>query len=218
MIRIFCGYDPREAVGYHAFQQSVIENTREKVAFIPLAGQQKDGTNAFTYERFRVPEYCSWSGFAIFADASDMLCIGDIAELVALRDKEKAVQVVKHDYTTRHPRKYIGTPMETDNADYPRKNWSSLILWNCEHWEHFEHRRELAEADGAYLHRFRWLMDDLIGDLPAAWNWLADEYGENANAKLLHWTAGQPGFYHYKDAPHASQWRQSVRNVMRGMD
>jgi hypothetical protein len=37
----------------------------------------------------------------------------------------KAVAVVKHDYKTKHRRKYIGTPLEADNADYPRKNWSS---------------------------------------------------------------------------------------------
>lgn len=218
MIRIFAGFDKREAIGYHTFVQSILENTSADVAITPLRGLQSDGSNAFTYKRFHLPEMCDFDGWAIFADASDMLCVGDISELWALRDESKAVQVVKHNYQTKHPRKYIGTPMETDNADYPRKNWSSLILWNCGHHDHFDHRRELAGFDGAYLHRFRWLDDELIGDLPFSWNWLADEYGENIEANLLHWTAGQPGFYHYKNAPHSDAWRKSVRNVLRGMD
>lgn len=216
MIRLFTGYDEREAIGWHAFEESVMENTQETVSFIPLSGKQRDGTNAFTYERFLVPAKCNWSGWAIFADGADMLCAGDIAELWAMRDESKAVQVVKHDYRTRHPRKYIGTSMETDNSDYPRKNWSSLILWNCAHLEHFEHRRELETADGAYLHRFRWLKDESIGELPREWNWLADEYGENETAKLLHWTCGIPGFLHYRNAPHADKWLGSLQSALQG--
>lgn len=218
MIRVFAGYDPRESIGYHAFEQSILDNTRADVSVIPLRGTQGDGTNSFTYRRFQVPSLCSWSGWAIFADASDMLCQGDIEELWEMKDATKAVQVVKHEYQTKHPRKYIGTAMECGNEDYPRKNWSSLILWNCAHDEHFNSRERLHSMDGAYLHRFKWLEDEQIGGLPAAWNWLADEYGENGDAKLLHWTAGMPGFYHYKKAPHSDAWRKSVRNVLRGMD
>lgn len=218
MIRIFTGYDPRQAIGWHAFAQSVIDHTRDPVSIIPLTmNSQKDGTNAFTYSRFLVPELCDFSGFAIFADGVDMLAVGDFAELWTMRDSGKAVQVVKHQYATKHARKYVGTEMEAPNEDYRRKNWSSLILWNCAHPAHFYAREMLRGSDGKYLHRFSWLKEDDIGELPKEWNWLADEYGENQDAKLLHWTAGQPGFYHYKDAPHAAEWRASVRNVMGGM-
>lgn len=217
MIRLFCGYDPREAHGYAVFSQSVIEHASEPVQFIPLAGKQRDGTNAFTYARFEIPERCGWAGWAIFVDACDMLALADIAELWALRDKSKALQVVKHDYKTRHPRKYLGTPMECANEDYPRKNWSSVMLINCEHWAHFQARERIRDGNGAFLHRFMWLEDDEIGSLPPEWNWLADEYGENRAAKLLHWTAGFPGLSdHYRNAPMAAGWHKTAATVREG--
>jgi lipopolysaccharide biosynthesis glycosyltransferase len=72
-----------------------------------------------------IPELMNFAGFAIFVDAADMLCRGDLTELWSMRDKNFAVQVVKHDYRTKHPRKYVGTELEADNQDYPRKNWSA---------------------------------------------------------------------------------------------
>jgi hypothetical protein len=211
VIRLFCGFDQREAAGFHTFVQTVIDNTSVPVAITPLAyeGQQRDGTNAFTYSRFFIPELCNFAGFAIFADAADMLALGDLAELWALRDKAKAVQVVKHDYETKFPRKYLGTEMECANQQYPRKNWSSLVLWNCGHIAHFDAREKLRSAPGSFLHRFSWLDDELIGELPAAWNWLADEYGPNDQAKLLHFTAGIPAIRRHRDVAHAREWQMA---------
>jgi hypothetical protein len=219
-IRLFCGFDAREAAGWHVFAQSVID-TGSNCELRWLTGEQRDGSNAFTYERFSIPERCSWSGWAVFTDAADMLLRAPLDELYALRDPRYAIQVVKHDYLTGHPRKYVGTEMESDNRDYPRKNWSSVMLINCAHIAHF-HARDLIrqamlEGNGKYLHRLSWLTDNLIGELPLEWNWLADEYGFNGQAKLLHWTAGIPGFLQYRDAPHADEWRASLGRCMRGM-
>lgn len=166
-----------------------------------------------------VPELCVWSGMAIFVDGCDMQMFGDIAELARLFDPKYAVQVVKHDYTPKSPRKYIGTELEAENLPYERKNWSSVIVWNCGHIAHFNARDKIREAvevgDGAYLHRFGWLKDSEIGELPDAWNWL-DEYGEG-QPKLMHWTNGIPGFTHYRSAPHAANWLDAVKRVNRGM-
>ena len=215
MIPIFTGFDEREEVGTHVFQSSVLHNATHPVAFIPLRIElfrdyfgDKRGSNAFTFTRFLIPWLQDFRGWAIFADAADMLCRADIAELWALRDDYKAVQVVQHEYTTRHPRKYVGTPMECDNLDYPRKNWASLMLVNCSHFWWRQMRPEVIEGMSPMrLLRFEFLRDDLIGALPADWNWLADEHGERADAKLLHWTTGIAGFDSYKDAPHADEWR-----------
>lgn len=209
MIRLFLGFDQREAAGFHTFVQSVIETASVPVAITPLAyyGKQADGTNAFTYSRFLVPEMCGFAGHAIFADGADMLCAADLAELWDLRDSH-AVRVVKHDYKTKYPRKYLGTEMESANEDYPRKNWSSLILWNCGAIEHFDAREKLRSENGAFLHRFSWLKDERIGELPIEWNWLADEYGANSKAKLLHFTAGIPAIKAHMRAPHAALWHQ----------
>lgn len=218
VIRLFTGFDPREAVGWHAFCQSVIERSSEAVSITALHGEQRDGSNAFTYSRFLVPHLCHFNGMAIFADGADMLLRGDLAELWEMRDPWRAVQVVQHAYQTKHARKYVGTELEAANEDYPRKNWSSLVIWNC---AHFANRRltpeYVSEQSGEFLHRFEWIKDEWIGDLPMSWNWLADEYGESEEAKLLHWTAGIPGFYHYRDAPHAPEWQDAVRRAGRGM-
>lgn len=220
MIRIFTGFDAREAAGWHAFAQSVIEKTSGAVSITPLGGSegQRDGTNAFAYSRFLVPYFCEFRGFALWVDGADMLMRGDLAELWAQRCAWNAVSVVKHAYETKHARKYVGTEMESENADYPRKNWSSVMLWDCGHYLNRCLTPEyVAQHDGAHLHRLAWLPDERIGELEPEWNWLADEYGENEQAKLLHWTAGMPGFYHYRDAPHAQEWRAAVRAGSRGL-
>jgi lipopolysaccharide biosynthesis glycosyltransferase len=150
-----------------------------------------DGSNQFIYSRFLVPHLMEYKGWAIFMDG-DMLLRDDIEKLWALRDESKAVMIVKHDYKTKMTEKYLGSK----NEDYPRKNWSSVILWNCEHAANKVVTTEFIEnATGAQLHRFTWLTDDLIGELPAEWNWLDVEYDRNLLAKLVHYTLGTPCFH-----------------------
>lgn len=223
MIRLYSGFDPREEVGYHTFCSSVIHNTTEPVTFCPLHADmlkpfydegQRDGTNSFIYTRFLIPYLQKFEGWALFVDGADMLARVDLAKLWALRNPYKAVQIVKHDYKTQHPRKYVGTQMESANADYPRKNWSSVMLINCSHYAWRDLTPEfVAKMPGSYLHRFEFIADKYIGELPAEWNWIADEYGTNPEAKLLHWTAGIPGFPHYAQAPHAPEWFDASRRV-----
>jgi lipopolysaccharide biosynthesis glycosyltransferase len=221
LIKLYVGYDPREAAVYHTFCQSVIENTSTPVSFIPLHKDmlnnfdgQQDGTNAFIYSRYLIPYLEGWDGWAIFCDG-DMHANADMAELWALRDKSKAVQVVKHDYQTKHARKYIGTPIENDNIDYPRKNWSSVTLWNCAHPRHkYLIPENVANVGGKYLHRFEWLNDEDIGELPIEWNWLEGEYNPNPSAKLVHQTLGSPGFTQYAETPSSRDWNGYLLNAL----
>jgi hypothetical protein len=217
MIRIFAGYDPRESVGYHVFCQSVIEHTTEPVAITPFFGKQRDGTNAFIYQRFLVPYFTGFKGRAIFMDASDMLMLTNIVELHKLFDPTKAVQVVKHEYKTKHKKKYIGTKMEAKNEDYPRKNWSSMILWNCEHPANRCLTPDYVDDHaGSELHRFSWLPDKLIGDLQKEWNVLVGEQ-DNPNAKIAHYTLGIPEFTHYKYCDYAQQWFNTKSRMLDGL-
>jgi hypothetical protein len=220
-IPIYCGYDPREAAGYHAFCQSVLERASVPVAFIPLhkgvLGKfdgQRDGTNAFIYSRFLIPWFQHYNGWAIFADACDMTAADDIAGLWAERENnqfDKGVAVVKHDYRTKFKRKYVGTPMEAQNDDYPRKNWSSLILWNCGHYANRRLTPELVtESPGSFLHRFQWLRDEQIGELPAHWNTLIGEQ-DSAGASLLHYTLGSPGFDTYRQCDAAEHFHRAYK-------
>lgn len=211
-IPIFIGYDPREAIAYHTCANSIIRNSSVPVSIIPLAlnlfkdytETHTDGSNQFIYSRFLVPHLMEYSSHAIFIDG-DMIVRGDIAELWALREFTKDVQVVKHDYKTRMTEKYLGSK----NENYPRKNWSSVILWNCSSFPNRKLTPEFIQSStGSFLHRFSWIDDERIGELPKEWNWLPDEYGPNADAKLLHYTLGTPCFFEFANTPQSDEWHK----------
>ena len=210
MMNIFIGYDPRESVAYHVCSNSLLRHSSQPLAITPLALQNleqyherhSDGSNQFIYSRFLVPHLMQYQGWALFIDG-DMIVREDIAKLWALRDESKAVMCVHHNYKTRASTKYLGAP----NENYPRKNWSSVVLWNCAHPKHKTLTPEFIQhATGAQLHRFTWLDDSDIGALPIEWNWLPDEFGANEDAKLLHWTLGTPCFKDYAHSPMAKEW------------
>lgn len=213
-IPIFIGYDPREAVAYHTCANSIIRHASKPVAIIPLAlnlfedytEKHTDGSNQFIYSRFLVPHLMAYQGKAIFIDG-DMILRDDIVKLWNLTNESVAwdVAVVKHDYQTRMTEKYLGAK----NENYPRKNWSSVIVWNC--YTHPNRRLTpefIEKSTGAELHRFTWIDDDRILELPKEWNWLPDEYGPNPDAKLLHYTLGTPCFHEFATTPQGEEWHR----------
>jgi lipopolysaccharide biosynthesis glycosyltransferase len=211
-IPIFIGYDPREAIAFHTCVNSIIRHASQPVSIVPLAlnnfgdytETHTDGSNQFIYSRFLVPHLMDYQGQAIFMDG-DMIVRGDIAELWAMRLLDKDVQVVKHDYKTRMTTKYLGSK----NEDYPRKNWSSVMIFNCSNYPTRKLTPEyIQKSTGAHLHRFEWTSDDRVGTLPPEWNWLPDEYGANPDAKLLHYTLGTPCFHEFATTPMADEWHR----------
>jgi len=222
MINLYVGYDEREAIAYHIFCHSVIKNTSIPVKITPLVlGQLKefnethqDRSNDFVYSRFLTPYLNEFNGWAIFADG-DMICQADLKELIAMADPNKALMVVKHDYETKASIKYLGNI----NENYPRKNWSSVILWNCSHPKHKILTPEfVANQTGKFLHRFSWLDDKDIGELPVEWNWLACEYEKNTDAKLIHYTLGTPCFKDFRDTDMAEIWYDYYESAKKGFD
>jgi lipopolysaccharide biosynthesis glycosyltransferase len=220
MLKIFVGFDGKvEPVAYHTFCQSVIEKASIPVSFTPLAlntlsdykETHTDGSNAFIYSRFLVPYLCDFKGMALFVDG-DMICRTDIAEILWEHDQDEAVKVVKHYYQTKHPIKYLGAK----NEDYPKKNWSSVMLWNCSH--HLNKQltpKFVMEKQGKYLHRFEWLKhEDQVGKLDAAWNWLETEYEYNPDAKLIHHTLGTPCFKDYQSTDYAKEWWDTYQRMI----
>ena len=221
-VKIYIGFDQREAIAYHAFVQSLIDHASIPLDITPLAvktlkgyeEKHEDKSNDFVYSRFLTPYLNDFKGWAIFVDG-DMICQKDIKELLDLRDDSKALQVVKHDYKTKAHQKYLGNI----NQDYPRKNWSSVILWNCEHPKHKLLTPDfIANQSGKYLHRFSWLADDDIGELPKEWNWLATEYPNNEQANIIHYTLGTPCFKDYRDAEMSDIWLKKHKRVNDGME
>ena len=222
LLNIFVGFDQKEAIAYHTFVQSIIEKSSIPLSITPLAEnnldhyseQHTDGTNKFTYSRFLVPYLMDFKGWAIFADG-DMVCLSDLRELKQFFDPNIAVSVVKHNYKTKYKTKYFGQK----NEDYPRKNWSSMIVWNCEHPKNKILTPDfISQKEGSFLHRFNWLKDVEIGELPKSWNWLAMEYEEKKDLDLIHYTLGTPCFKEYSNKSLAEFWKKSYKNLLTGVE
>jgi hypothetical protein len=156
----------------------------------------------FSLTRFLVPHLSGYKGWSVFMDC-DMLCLADIAELAAHAKgaADKAVLVCKHDYVPRTERKFL----DQVQTRYPRKNWSSLMLFNNERCRALT-PEYVNSASGLELHRFAWTEDARIGDLPLEWNWLVGEYDRNPAAKIVHYTLGGPYFDEYRDCDYAAEW------------
>lgn len=210
MIRVFIGFDERETVAAHVLAHSIQRHTTEPVSIAFLAKHQLEAdywrkrdanqSTDFAYTRFLVPYLCNYQGRAIFMDC-DMLCRSDIAELWNTTARsDKAVHVVKHDYTPKLGVKFLKQPQTV----YPRKNWSSLMVFNnpmCD-----ISLMDVNHGTGLFLHRFEWLDDQDIGGLPVEWNHLVGEYEPNPDAKLVHFTRGGPYFKEYEHCEFSDEW------------
>jgi lipopolysaccharide biosynthesis glycosyltransferase len=162
-------------------------------------------SNDFSFSRFLVPYLCNYEGQGIFFDCDQMLRT-DIAEIFSVIDEQpgKAVYVVKHTYEPRDDIKYLNTVQ----YKYPRKNWSSVVLWNCGHQKNRIITPQFINiSDGLKLHRFTWLEDNEIGELDLRWNWLVGEYDQPPkDVKNVHWTVGGPYFDEYANANFSQEW------------
>src|SRR5688500_3028927 len=133
----------------------------------------------------------------------DMLCRADIAGLQAHVDRQpdKAVLVCQHDYVPKTERKFL----DQVQTKYPRKNWSSLMIFNNERCRALT-PDYVNSAPGLDLHRFKWLDDTLIGTLPLAVSWLVGASGHRSDAKIVHYTLGGPYFDQYRRCDYAEEW------------
>jgi lipopolysaccharide biosynthesis glycosyltransferase len=192
--------------------QSIIDSARNptQIEFIPVTGPRRDGSNDFIYARFLVPHLCGFSGRALFLDG-DMIVRRPVEELFELAPLDVGVSVVKRpDYETKHPVKYLGNA----NANYPRKNWSSVILWNCGFMPNRLLTPEfVGSATGSYLHRFEWLSDRQIGALPSEWNRLVLEEPTSDDDALWHYTIGTPCFAEYADCERSREWYETYKRA-----
>jgi len=221
-LNIFIGYDEVERVAWHTLTHSIIERSTIPIAITPVSIQHFGAffkrtrdpkqSNSFSFSRFCVPYLMDYIGYALFMDC-DMLLRVDIAELLKVIEAQpdKAVYVVKHDYTPSNTVKYLNTTQYT----YPRKNWSSFVLWNCGHEKNKVLDVEFFnKATGLDLHRFTWLEDEEIGELDVTWNWLVGDYiNAPNNVKNIHWTLGGPYFNEFVDADFADEWFSANKSM-----
>ena len=94
---------------------------------------------------------------------------------------------------------------------YPRKNWSSFMIFNCDHPDVKGLTPAVVNsASPAFLHRFEWIEDDsAIGALSVEWNFLEGEYPKPAGTpKVIHYTNGGPWFDEWQNCDFAELWLQ----------
>jgi hypothetical protein len=211
MIRVFIGYDDREAAAFGVLSHSIHARSSEPVAITPVRlselgrvyRRQRDALQStdFSFSRFLAPWLCDFQGWAVFMDC-DMLVLDDIAKLWALRDERFAVQVVKHVHVPKEETKFLGAVQ----TKYQKKNWSSVMLMNCARCTALT-PDFVNTATGLELHQFKWLGDDgLIGEIPAQWNHLVGYDAPRKDASLVHYTIGGPYFDEYRDCEYSREW------------
>lgn len=163
----------------------------------------KLASTEFTYTRFLVPYLNNYQGLALFCD-SDFLWNCSPLEVLQYITPDQAVSCVKHDYTPKSNIKMDGRA----NPGYPRKNWSSLMLFNCDHPSTKQLTLENVNTQPpAWLHRMSWAKDEEIGEIPYQYNYLVGYY-DSDDPKAVHYTDGGPWHPGYENVQYGNLWSQ----------
>ena len=221
---IYVGWDSREDIAYQVCEHSIKRRAQQNnINVSPLKQntlreqklywreQDKLSSTEFTITRFLVPHLNKFAGWAVFCDC-DMVWRCNPNELFDQVDDSKAVMVVKHEYDVAQ-----GTKMDGQaQLPYPRKNWSSMILWNCSHPKNKAlDLQTVNTASPSFLHRFEWLDDTDIGTLNHSWNWLVGWYDveRDGDPKIIHYTEGGPWFEETRHCEFGHIWNQELINL-----
>lgn len=220
-LTIYVGWDSREDVAYQVCKFSIERRSSIPIEIIPLKQHElreagiytrpidKLASTEFTFTRFFVPYLSNFSGKSVFCD-SDFLWLCDAKEVLSLFDEKYAVQVVKHDYKPKETIKMDGKSQFL----YPRKNWSSMILYNCESLSNMILTPQfLNQAAGSTLHQFKWINDKEIGSLNNKYNWLEGHYKEpqDGEPKIIHYTRGNVYFKEFQDVDYGDLWKEEYK-------
>ena len=224
-LQVYVGWDPREDIAWQVCRHSILSRTdRSEVSVAPLVQSDLRARGLYTREidtraatefsltRFLTPTLAGHEGYAIFVDC-DFLFLSDIREVIEEVDPDKAISVVKHDYQPTDTHKMDGCIQHI----YPRKNWSSFIIFNCSHWKVRSLTPTIVNTvEPSYLHRFSWLHDDEIGELDKGWNYLEGWYPTSYNKlKAIHYTLGGPWFKHKMDCDFSELWLNEEKQYLK---
>lgn len=219
---VYVGFDSRnfgQKMAYEVCRKSIIDCASQPVEVRQLIRKrfQEKGiywrnedilaATEFTYTRFLVPYLNGYRGWALFCD-SDFLWTDDVWKIfeIVRNDPGKAIYCVQHDYQPSAQFKMDGRIQ----TQYPRKNWSSCILFNCAH--PCVKNLTLPAVNNkspAWLHRMQWVNDDEIGALPHTYNYLVGYYqdcSEENPPAVLHYTDGGPWHPGYEDVEYGQLW------------
>lgn len=226
-LQIYLGWDPKETIAYAIAEHTLrLQSNQELyVQQLGLAQVYRLGlyNRPTTYVddrlfdvisqapmstehaiiRFLVPYLNKYEGWALFCD-SDILVRAPIEDLFALADPRYAVMCVQHAHTRGDATKKDGQIQQY----YSRKNWSSVMLFNCGHPRNRNLTVNLVnEVPGRDLHAFSWLDDNEIGALPPEWNYLVGVTGQSvADPAIVHYTLGTPDTPGATTSTYDSDW------------
>ena len=222
-LQVFVGWDPREDIAWEVCRHSILTRTNpNEVTVTPLIQSElrqsglywrepdREASTEFSLTRFLTPHLAGESGYAIFVDC-DFLFLTDIREALNEIDPSKAISVVQHDFTPKAGLKMDGCVQ----YPYPRKNWSSFIIFNCDHPSVRQLTPKVVnESEPSYLHRFQWLKDSEIGKLDIGWNYLEGWYPPSYDRlRAVHYTLGGPWFTHKKDCDFGDLWERELTSM-----
>jgi hypothetical protein len=213
-MKVYVGYDSREDIAWQVCRHSLLrhapgldvfplrQTTLREIGLYTRPIDAKASTE-FSITRFLTPYLAASDGWSIFTDC-DFVFTTDIRSLAAELDPSKAIYVVKHDYTPSLAIKMDGKAQH----HYPRKNWSSFIVFNGSHPSVKALTPAVVNsAEPAYLHRFTWTGDDSIGELDLRWNFLVGEYPKpKAVPAAIHYTNGGPWFENHANVDFGDLW------------
>lgn len=224
-LKVYVGWDPREDIAWEVCRYSILRRTDPtQVEVYPLVQSElraqgiyirpvdTRAATEFSLTRFLTPTLArqdGFSGYAIFVDC-DFLFQTDIRGVLDQINPTNAASVVKHDYQPTESRKMDGCIQYT----YPRKNWSSFIVFNCGHPAVRALTPNIVNtADPAYLHRFSWLNDEDIGNLDKGWNYLEGWYpAQYDRLHAVHYTLGGPWFTEKIDCDFSELWLNEYKS------
>jgi hypothetical protein len=232
MIKVYIGYDEREMQAANVAVKTLAQVTKGQLSAQLLdakklndygmlsrisdhrGGQDYDlisnapKSTRFAISRFLTP-LLAQSGWALFVDC-DVVFREDPRHMLEEVDAIHAVNVVKHEYVPSSEWKMVNQR----NERYHRKNWSSVMLFNCDHTANRRlSLRDINERRGLELHQFYWLHGSEIGDLDRRWNWLVGEQKEpdpDKGGGIAHFTLGGPFTDGWKGAEHDDIWNRAA--------
>ena len=223
-LSFYIGYDSKEDIAYRVCKNSLINTSSialniQSLKLYELVSKKLYTRNIdplasteFTYSRFLVPALMNYKGWAIFCDC-DFLFFQDISLLFESIDEDKALYCVQHDYTPKERHKMDGKKQTL----YPRKNWSSFMVFNCAHPSNKKLTIDIVNSEsGSFLHQLKWLKDNEIGSIDERWNWLEGWTSKNNNTKpyAVHFTRGGPWFDEWKDVEFSKEWHSEKERYL----
>jgi lipopolysaccharide biosynthesis glycosyltransferase len=227
MFKVYIGWDSREPEAAEVCRHSILRHSTipVQIEFLKqdvLRDQKhywrnvdEQASTEFSLTRFLVPYLNKFSGHAVFVDC-DFVFVSDIRELFQQMSSKFAVQVVKHNYKPENKIKMDGKEQHI----YPRKNWSSLMLFNCSHANCQILTPEVVNTKSpSYLHRLEWADGLAVGGLNPEWNWLVNWYHEpdDGRPKAIHYTEGGPWFENYRHCEYGWYYSEAYHSWQKSL-